>query len=255
MAGTGSGARTDRLVLTVVADYEALSSLAADIVTDCVTAHPSAAITLPTGETPQGMYEELVRRIREGRLDFSRVRFFCLDDYLGTSIGDEVSLTGWLDEVFFQPARVPRQHIHLMPTDAPDPHAEAARYDRDIAAAGGLELAIVGLGPNGHVGFNEPGSPPDSRTRVVTLTRESREQNAAYYEGQQTIPPRAVTMGLGTILEARQLVLIVSGESKARILKATLEGPITPAVPGSFLRTAADRLRVIVDESAASALT
>ncbi|HEV2065219.1 MAG TPA: glucosamine-6-phosphate deaminase [Thermomicrobiales bacterium] len=255
MAGTGSVAGFDRLALTVVEDYEALSSLAADLVVDCVTAHPSAAITLPTGETPRGMYEELVRRIRAGKLDFSRVRFFCLDDYLGTSIGDEVSLTGWLDEVFFQPARVPRQHIHLIPTDAPDPHAEAARYDRDIAAAGGLELAIVGLGPNGHVGFNEPGSPPDSRTRVVTLTEESREQNAAYYEGQQTIPPRAVTMGLGTILEARQLVLIVSGESKARILKATLEGAITPAVPGSFLRTAADRLRVIVDKPAASALT
>lgn len=255
MAGIGSVAQFNRSALTVVEDYEALSRLAADIVTDCVTAHPSAAITLPTGETPRGMYEDLVHRIRGGELDFSRVQFFCLDDYLGTSIGEEVSLTGWLDEVFFQPAGVPRQHIHLIPTDAPDPHAAAAQYDRDIGAAGGLELAIVGLGPNGHVGFNEPGSPPDSRTRVVTLTPETREQNAAYYEGQRTISPRAITMGLGTILEARQIVLIVSGGSKAEILKATLEDPITPAVPGSFLRTAGDRLRVIVDEAAASALT
>lgn len=245
----------DRTSLTVVSGYEALSLLAADIVTACVTACPSGAITLPTGETPRGMYEELVRRIRDGSLDFSRVQFFCLDDYLGKSMTDEISLTGWLNEVFLEPAGVPRQNIHMIPTQDPDPDAAAARYDLEIADAGGLELAVVGLGPNGHVGFNEPGSAIDSRTRVVNLTAESREQNAAYYEGRQTIPAQAITMGLGTILEARRIVLIVSGESKADILKAALEGPITSQVPGSFLRTAAGRLRVIADEAAASALT
>lgn len=257
MASTGGVAQSvpfDRSRLTVVNDYETLSRHAADLVTECVTVCPSGAITLPTGETPRGMYEELVRRIRSGSLDFSRVQFFCLDDYLGQSIVDEASLTGWLNEVFLEPAKLPRQNIHLIPTEAPDPDTAAARYDQDIAKAGGLELAVVGLGPNGHVGFNEPGSAIDSRTRVVNLTAESRQQNAAYYDGQQTIPARAITMGLGTILEARRIVLIVSGESKAEILKAALEGPITSHVPGSFLRTAMDRLRVIVDEPAASSL-
>ena len=258
MAGSGSLTQSppfDRSALTVVNGYDALSDKAADIVAQCVTDFPAGAITLPTGETPRGMYQELVRRIHDGSLDFSRVQFFCLDDYLGTSITDEVSLTAWLNDVFLEPARLPRHNIHLIPAEALDPDAAAQQYDRDIAEAGGLELAVVGLGPNGHVGFNEPGSPIDSRTRVVTLTERSREQNAAYYKGHQTIPPRAITMGLGTILEARRIVLIVSGESKAGILKATLEGPITLDVPGSFLRTAGDRLRVIVDDSAAANLS
>lgn len=255
MSSTGSVTQSpafDRSTLSVMSGYQALSVQAAEIVTRCVTACPAGAITLPTGETPRGMYEELVRRIHAGSLDFSTVRFFCLDDYLGTSMTDEVSLTGWLNDVFLKPAHVPRQNIHLIPTEAPDPDAAAERYDRAIASAGGLELAVVGLGPNGHIGFNEPGSAIDSRTRVVNLTDESREQNAAYYDGHQTIPPRAITMGLGTILEARRIILIVSGKSKAGILKATLEGPITPDVPASFLRTAGDRLRVVVDEAAAA---
>ncbi|MDQ3540586.1 MAG: glucosamine-6-phosphate deaminase [Chloroflexota bacterium] len=258
MADTGSVTHSppfDRSTLSVVSEYEALSVQAADIVTQCVSACPAGPITLPTGETPRGMYEELVRRIHDGSLNFSKVQFFCLDDYLGTSMTDEVSLTGWLNDVFLEPAHVPRQNIHLIPTEASDSDAAAQRYDRDIAGAGGLELAVVGLGPNGHVGFNEPGSTIDSRTRVVNLTQESRKQNAAYYEGHQIIPPMAITMGLGTILEARRIVLIVAGESKAGILKATLEGPITPDVPGSFLRAAGHRLRVIVDEAAAAALT
>lgn len=258
MTSTGSVTEPvpfDRSRLSIVNGYERLSLQAADIVTDCVTACPTGAITLPTGETPRGMYEELVRRIRGGSLDFSKVQFFCLDDYLGKSITDEISLTRWLNEVFLESAGIPRENIHLIPTEAQDPDAAAARYDRDIMTAGGLELAVVGLGPNGHVGFNEPGSPIDSRTRVVNLSAESREQNASYYEGHQTIPPQAITMGLGTILEARRIVLIVSGERKADVLRASLEGPITPDVPGSFLRTAAARLQVIVDEPAASALS
>lgn len=257
MASTGGVTQLppfDRSMISIVSAYEALSMQAADVVTQCVNDNPTGAITLPTGETPRGMYEELVRRIHAGSLDFSAVQFFCLDDYLGTSMTDEASLTGWLNEVFLEPAHLPRRNIHFIPTRAEDPRAAAERYDRDIAEAGGLGLAVVGLGPNGHVGFNEPGSARESRTRIVDLTEESREQNAAYYEGQQTIPPQAITMGLGTILEARRIVLIAAGDSKADILKAALEGPVTPDVPASFLRTAGNRVRVIVDEAAASAL-
>jgi glucosamine-6-phosphate deaminase len=238
-----------------VADYVELSHLAADIVTRVIQENPSDAVTLPTGETPRGMYEELTRRIERGDLDFSSIHFFCLDEYLGKGIDDRSSLTSWLDAAFLTPAGLHGDNIHFIPSTAPNPKAAAADYDKAIADRGGLKLAVVGLGFNGHIAFNEPGSAIDSRTRVVNLTDESRDQNAAYYDGAETIPRQAITIGLGTILESELIVLIVSGASKAAILKTTLKGPITEDVPGSFLRTVGDRLIVIADRDAASSLS
>jgi len=251
-AGT-SGVAAE-LHLHVVADYDEVSRLAADVVSRTVQEYPQGAITLPTGETPRGMYAELVRRIRTGELNFSDVHFFCLDEYVGKGMEDETSLTAWLDEVFLTPAGLDPDHVHLIPSLAPDPASAAVEYEAEIERAGGLKLAVVGLGLNGHVGFNEPGSPLDSRTRVVNLTQQSRDQNAAYYDSDDAIPHQAITMGLGTILDADLIVLIVSGTAKAGILKAVLEGPITPDVPGSFLRTVGERLIAIVDRDAAAAL-
>ena len=184
-----SSARDIGMTVRVVADYETLSREAADIVDLTVRTNPGAAITLPTGETPRGMYGELVKRITSGDLDFSSVHLFCLDDYLGAAIDDPASLTAWLNEVFLAPANlIEGGHVHFVPTTAPDPDAAAAAYDAEIQSHGGLKLAVLGLGPNGHIGFNEPGSLPDSRTRVVDLTHESRSQNAQYYEGTAEDP-------------------------------------------------------------------
>jgi glucosamine-6-phosphate deaminase len=241
--------------LEVVDDYRVLSVTAADLVTDVIAANPGCAITLPTGETPRGMYEELTDRIKAGALDFTSVHFFCLDDYLGKGIHDETSLTAWLDKAFLTPAGVHGGTVHFIPTLDENPDEAARRYEDDLQALGGLKLAVVGLGPNGHVGFNEPGSPIDSRTRVVNLTEESRDQNAAYYDGKGEIPSQAMTMGLGTILEAESIVVIVSGANKAEILREALERPITSQVPGSYLRTAGPRLTVIADRPAASKLS
>jgi glucosamine-6-phosphate deaminase len=243
------------MIIHVVEDYDGLSMAAADVVANIVAHDPHAAITLPTGETPRGMYEALIRRIELGELDLSLVQFFCLDDYLGKSIDDEASLTGWLDDVFLKHAGLRPERTHFIPTMASNPEAAALEYDQAIIDLGGLKLAMVGLGPNGHIGFNEPGSAIDSRTRVVDLTHESRVQNAAYYDGNQTIPEQAITIGLGTILESERIVLIVAGAGKADILRAALEGPITDDIPGSLLRTAGERLTVIADRHAASALS
>jgi glucosamine-6-phosphate deaminase len=240
--------------LHIVADYAQVSRLAADVVTRIVKEHPTAAITMPTGETPRGMYEELARRIRDGEIDFSGVHLFCLDDYLGKGIEDETSLTAWLSGVFLEPANLDPAQVHYVPSQAADPIRAAAEYEAEIERHGGLKLAVVGLGKNGHVGFNEPGSAIDSRTRVVDLTDESRNQNAAYYEGDNAIPAQAMTMGMGTILDADLIVLIVSGEAKAGILKAALQGPMSPDIPGSFLRKVGERLIAIVDTAAASEL-
>ena len=241
--------------LTVVETYEKMSQRAADVVVETITAHPTGSITVPTGSTPLGMYQELVRRIHAGTADFSGVHIFCLDDYLGQTPDDTASLTGWLVREFLTPGEIPAANIHYIPTSADDPHAAAAQYEADIREHGGLELAVVGLGPNGHVAFNEPGSDPDAPTRVVDLTQESRDQNAAYYEGQPEIPAQAITMGLGTILSARRILLIVSGKAKAGIVRETLEGPLTADVPGSWLRLAGSRLEVLLDTAAASELT
>ena len=241
--------------VTVVDDYDLLSALAADAVSDTLAHTPGAALTLPTGDTPIGMYRELVRRIDAGELDFSQAQFFCLDDYLGSTPEDAASLTRWLTQVFLGPAKVPETNIHYVPTSAEDPAVAAVGYDREIAQYGGLELAVVGLGPNGHIGFNEPGSGPDDPTRIVDLQPATRSQSAAYWDGKADIPAQAMTIGLGTILQANRIVLIVSGEGKAEIVRASLQGPETTDVPGSFLRRAGDRLEVILDAGAASKLS
>jgi len=253
-AAPTTGAGEDSFQLLIADDYRHLSVLAADIVADTIARAPGTAITLPTGDTPRGMYEELVSRIRAGSLDFTAVEFFCLDDYLGKGIQDKTSLTRWLHDTFLGPAGLDGPSIHLIPSTASDPVAAAKDYEARIVGVGGLELAVVGLGRNGHVGFNEPGSPIDSRTRIVDLTEQSRQQNAAYYDSDESIPTQAMTLGLGTVLSARRIVLIVSGAGKAPILREVLEGPVTTRVPGSTLRTVGNRLTVIADREAAQDL-
>lgn len=239
----------------VVDSYDEMSQAAADAIQRTVEATPEAAITVPTGQTPLGMYQELVRRVRADELDLSQTHIFLLDDYLGQGRDDEASLTRWLYEAFLTPAAIPAEHIHEVPSTAADPEGAAADFEVELADLGGLELAVVGLGPNGHVAFNEPGSSPDSRTRVVELAPESREQSSAYWKGEADIPEHAITMGLGTILSAKRIVLIVSGASKAEILRRSLEEKPTLDVPASWLQQVGDRLTVILDREAASGLT
>ena len=237
--------------ITVVDDYDAMSKLAADRVAEIITAFPDAAITVPTGSTPGGMYKELVARINSGELDASRVKIFCLDDYLGQTPEDEASLTKLLLRDFLVPANIPLENVEFIPTTSDDPHAAAKEYEERIAAAGGLKLAVIGLGGNGHVAFNEPGSGPETRTRVVDLTVESRDANAAYYDDAE-IPTQAITMGIGTILDAESIVMIVSGEAKAGIVGEMVNGPRTNNVPGSWIGNAGERAELIVDQAAAA---
>lgn len=248
-AETSSG-----FALTIVPDGRAMASLAADAVTETVAADPAAAIAVPTGGTPLPMFEELVGRVRRGELDLSCVHLYCLDEYLGVLPEDPNSLTGWLLRAFLDPAGIDPARTHTVPAADPDPDAAAARYDAELAARGGLALAVLGLGPNGHVAYNEPGSGAESRTRVVTLTPESIAQASAYWRGELPIPDRAITVGVGTLREARRIVLIVSGAAKADVLRRALQEPPSAEVPASWLRLSGERLTVIADEAAASRL-
>jgi len=237
--------------LTTVADAAAAGRRAADAVAETVERRPAAAIAVPTGSTPLPMFGELVARVRRGELDLSRVELFCLDEYLGVGPDDPNSLTGWLHRELLGPAGIDPARVHAVPATDPDPEAAAARFEAELAAAGGLELAVLGLGPNGHVAYNEPGSAADSRTRVVELTPGSIAQASAYWAGAVPIPNRAFTVGVGTLLEARRLVLLVTGEAKTGVLRRALRDPMGPDLPASWLRLAGARLEVIADAGAA----
>jgi glucosamine-6-phosphate deaminase len=241
--------------LIVLGDALAASKSAADVVSKLLLSKPDAAITFPTGSTPLGMFDVLAARAARGEADFSRVSIFCLDEYIGVTGEHPNSLTRWLSEALLNRIGLKPDQLHTLPVTADDLVQSAAEYDAAVSACGGLDLAILGLGPNGHIGYNEPGSSADSRTRVITLTAESRQQASAYWAGSLAIPDQAMTMGVGTLLESKQIVLLVTGEAKADMLRRTLQEPMSAEVPASWLRIAGPRLRIIADEAAAIELT
>lgn len=240
--------------LNVLPDSMAASEAAADVIAATIQAKPDATITVPTGSTPLGMFDILAARVVRGDLDFSKVDIFCLDEYVGISQDELGSFTRWLWDALLHRIGVKPEQVHALPTTADNLAAAANSYEEELAAKGGLDLAVLGLGPNGHIGYNEPGSSANSRTRVVTLTPESLNQASDYWEGAVSIPDKAMTMGVGTLLESRQIVLLVAGDAKAEMLRRALEGPIGPDVPASWLRLAGSRFQVIADIAAASQL-
>jgi glucosamine-6-phosphate deaminase len=177
----------------------------------------------------------LVAEAQSGAIDFDRCRFAILDEYLGIGGDDRRSLEGWLRRELLGPLGIGPDRVIAFDALA-DASVEAERVERAIAAAGGIDLAILGLGPNGHLGFNEPGSRFDSRTRAIDLTPESIRSNAAYWGSEEAVPRAGFTLGLGTLHAARRLVLLVSGERKHDILARTLAGPVGPQLPATLLR-------------------
>jgi glucosamine-6-phosphate deaminase len=233
----------------VAQDYAALSRTAADVVAGVIAEQPNAAVVFALGETPQGMYRELAARRARGKINTTRLRIFQLDAYLGIGADDRRSFYGWLEREVLRPLGVPPANVVRLDGDAPDPQAACRAYDRAVADAGGFDLAVLGLGPNGHLGFNEPPADPNAPTRVVTLTEASIESNARYWGGRDQVPRRALTAGLAQLLAARRTLLLVSGARKHTILKRTLDGPVTPDVPASYLQHAAN-VTVIADRAA-----
>jgi len=235
--------------LVVERDYPTLSRAAAEVVTDLLTVKPDARLVVATGETPLGLYRNLAdRKIRE-QIDTSRLRIFQLDEYLGLAIDDSRSLYRWMREVFLEPLAIADHQVTRLPGDAADPSEACRAYDRAVEQAGGYDLAILGLGPNGHLGFNEPPSDADAPTRVITLTPETVHSNARYWGDEDRVPRQALTAGMKHLLAARHILLLVSGQGKKEILARTLEGPVTSEAPASFLQRA-QRVTVISDRDA-----
>jgi glucosamine-6-phosphate deaminase len=210
---------------------------------------------LPTGSTPVGLYRELIRLHREANLDFSRVISFNLDEYYPMRPDDAQSYRRWMQETFFNHVNIVSQNIHLpdgtiQPEDAED---YCARYEQRIRRAGGIDLQVLGIGRTGHIGFNEPGSTRHSRTRMVTLDPVTRRDAASSFFGEENVPHQALTMGVGTILDARKIVLLAFGEHKAPIVQKAVEGPVSDSVTASFLQQHPDTT-FLLDEAAAGEL-
>ena len=225
---------------------------AADAIEQQVRSGPSV-LGLATGSTPLGTYQELIRRHRNGGLSFAGAEAFLLDEYVGLPSTHPQSYHSVIRDEFTANVDFVPDAVHGLDGVAEDLEAEVARYEAAIAAAGGVDIQILGIGTDGHVGFNEPMSSLGSRTRIKTLTRQTREDNARFFGDPSEVPEHVLTQGLGTIREARHLLLLAMGEAKAEAIAAAVEGPVAALCPASALQLH-PHVSVLVDEAAASRL-
>ena len=234
---------------------EAGSIIAARIIAKIVREKPDCVLGLATGSTPLGTYRELIRMHREEGLDFSKVTTFNLDEYVGLPASHPQSYRAFMAENFFRHVNVDARRTHIPDGMASDVPAECARYEAAIRDAGGIDLQLLGIGSDGHIGFNEPSSSLASRTRIKTLTEQTRADNARFFGGDLAqVPVHCITMGVGTIMETREVLMLAFGEKKAAAVAAAVEGPITAMNPASILQMH-PVAKCIVDEPAASKLS
>ncbi len=232
----------------ITEDVETFAREAAAIVAGLVAQRPDALILAATGETPIGSYRQLARLRERGALDTARLRVAQLDEYLGLQKGDPRSLFGWLDRALLEPLEIDAGRVIRFATDHQDTELVPGAYDMQVEAAGGIDLAILGLGLNGHLGFNEPPSRADAPTRTVSLDPGTLASNATYWPNA-VVPERAVTAGMSTILSARRVLLLVSGSRKAAILDRILRSASDAALPASHLHDHPDTI-VLADRDA-----
>ncbi|MCL5097390.1 MAG: glucosamine-6-phosphate deaminase [Candidatus Omnitrophica bacterium] len=234
-------------------DEDAVAELVARMIAKELRANPHLVLGLATGRTMESVYARLVLMHRQEQLDFSLCRTFNLDEYVGLSPDDPRSYRHWMNRTLFQQVNIDLRNTHLPNGQAADLEAECARYERAISRSGGIDLQLLGIGRDGHIGFNEPLSALRSLTRVKALTPATLAQNAPYFGGVEGMPRRAITMGVGTILECRRCVLLATGPDKAGIVTKAVEGPITAMVSATALQLH-PRCTVVVDEEAGSQL-
>jgi glucosamine-6-phosphate deaminase len=230
------------------------ASAAAAVLLRRLGEQPSLVIGLPTGHTPIPFYQSLVRAYRGGRADFSRATTFNLDEFAGLGAGDPGSYHAYMTAHLFAQVNLSPARTHLLNGQSADWRAECLRYERRIATAGGLDVVVLGIGHNGHLGFNEPADTLTARTHRVALRPGTRRANAPLFDNRwQSVPTHALSMGIGTILNARCAVLLATGAAKARIVARALAGPITPRVPASLLQVH-PHVVVVLDRDAAAEL-
>ena len=232
---------------------EAAAALAGDVLNQ-IRARPALVLGLPTGRTPVAFYRALVRGIRRGGTSVADLTTFNLDEFLGVSPDQPGSYRGYMERYLFRPVGLGPAQINFLEGTAADPRLECERYERAITASGGIDVQVLGIGANGHIGFNEPGEWLVLHTHRVTLRPETRRTNAGLFGGHiDSVPREALSMGLGTILRARKIVLLATGREKARAVSLMVRGPLTTALPASFLQLHGD-VDVVLDDAAGALL-
>ena len=232
-------------------DYEDMSKKAANIIASQVVLKPDCVLGLATGSTPIGAYKNLVEKYEQGDLDFSQVTTVNLDEYKGLPRENDQSYYYFMHDNLFDHVNVKPENTHLPDGTKEDANEECARYEELIRSLGGQDLQLLGLGHNGHIGFNEPDTVFEKTTHCVDLQESTIEANKRFFASADDVPKQAYTMGIGTIMQAKKILVVVSGEDKADILKEVLYGPITPAVPASILQLHND-VTIVADEAALS---
>lgn len=226
-------------------DYEAMSRMASNLIYSQVLAKPNSVLGFATGSTPLGTYKYLIEQVNQNGMDFSQVTSFNLDEYCTLPADNPQSYTYYMQENLFD--KLSPGTIHLPDGMASDIDGECQRYETLIQDCGGIDLQLLGIGHNGHIGFNEPAECYSKVTHKTPLTKSTIEANSRFFNSQEEVPQLAITMGIGTIMRAKRVILIVSGEEKADILRQTIEGPITPQVPASILQLHPDVIVISCD--------
>jgi len=232
--------------------YEELSKEAAEIIREAIQKKPNLVLGLATGSTPIGCYQELIR-FHKKELDFSKVVIFNLDEYLGLPADHPQSYNYFMYENLLNYININRENFHIPDGMTKNIEKFCQEYEEKIQKAGGIDLQLLGIGSDGHIGFNEPGTPLDSRTQLVKLAESTIKDNSRFFEKEEDVPRFAITMGAQTIFEAKRILLLASGENKAEAVAKFIEGPITPQITASVLQKHPDTI-VILDEAAASKL-
>lgn len=236
-----------------VKDYEEMSSVAASMVSGQVMLKPESVLGLATGDTPLGMYQNLIKLYEQGTIDFSEVTTFNLDEYYGIPKTNHQSYYYYMMENLFQHININKENINIPDGMAGDIEIECKNYENKIKKANGIDLQILGIGVNGHIGFNEPNVNFEAETHLVSLDEKTIQSNARFFESIEEVPTKAISMGIKTIISSRKIVLLANGSGKAEAVEQMVKGKISPEMPASILQLHKD-VTVIVDEEAGSRL-
>ncbi|WKX02556.1 glucosamine-6-phosphate deaminase [Candidatus Mycoplasma mahonii] len=238
--------------LIITNDHKEMSEKAYQLVKQQITNKLNSVLGLPTGATPEEMYELLIRSNKDKEITFKDISTFNLDEYVGINKDHATSYFSYMNNKFFNHIDINKENTYI-PSGQGNVKANATKYDELITKHDGVDLQILGIGENGHIGFNEPGSSETSGTIIVQLTQSTIDANSRYFDNKNNVPTTAITMGIKTILKAKKIILMASGKKKAEAIRKLVDGPITTNVPASFLQNH-DNVVVIIDKDAASLL-